>query len=399
MKLSRLQTGCLVFSIVATAMGQSLVFAILPPLGREVHLNEIQITSIVALSSFTFSIASPFWGRYSDRVGRKPVILIGLAGYTLGTLIFASLFQAALMGLLGGLTLYLLVLFFRSLQATIMAATSPAATAYAADFTSPDQRIKTMARLGAAHNLGTILGPAVSGALATLSLLAPLFFAGLLAGSAALYIAFRLPLKIGGRAAALQRLARMKYTDPRVVRYLATATGVFTGFSSIQQTLGFSIQDKMNLSGIETAQMTGAALMVSAIFAFSVQMLLIQRVGWSRETFIRVGLGSLLISALLVANFDNYLNLNLGMAFMGAGLGMVMPSISASASLAVTADEQGAVAGLVSSCPAIGFVVGPLAGGFLYQLNDSYSCLFSAAVYAALIVVMWRTGRRDARPV
>ncbi len=379
---------------MATAIGQSLVFAILPPLGREVGLAEVQITSIIAFSAFIFGIASPYWGRYSDRVGRKRVILIGLSGYTVGTIIFASLFQAALMGMLSGFTLYFLVMFFRCGQSMIMSASGPAATAYAADHTSPDQRTKTMAKLGAAHSTGTILGPAVSGLLATLGLLAPLFFAGILTGVAAIYTAIKLPATNKDELTAHKPQARLKYTDPRVVRYLAAAIGLFTGFSAIQQTLGFSIQDKMNLSGIETAQMTGAALMVSAIFSFTAQMLLVQRLNWTPETFIRLGLGSLFISALFVGNFDNYTILNIGMAFMGMGLGLTMPSISAAASLAVTADEQGAIAGLVSSSPAIGFIVGPVVGGFLYQVEPVYASIFSGVIFTILFLALVITGRR-----
>ena len=83
MQLSRRQTSVLILSLMATSIGQSLVFAILAPLGREVQLNEIQITSIVASSALVFGLVSPRWGRLSDRVGRKPIIIIGLVGYTL----------------------------------------------------------------------------------------------------------------------------------------------------------------------------------------------------------------------------------------------------------------------------------------------------------------------------
>ena len=248
MQLSRQQLSTLAFCLIAIAIGQSLVFAILPPLGREVGLSELQITSIIASSALIFGLASPRWGRHSDRVGRKPVILIGLAGYTVGTLAFASLFQAALMGMTSGLVLYLAALLVRAGQATIMSATSPAATAYAADHTSPDQRAKAMAKLGAAHSTGTILGPAVSGALATLGLLAPLFFAGLLTAIAAVVTAIKLPRSLNGDLVQRKTQPRLRYTDPRVVRYLVAAIGLFTGFSGIQQTLGFSIQDKLHLN-------------------------------------------------------------------------------------------------------------------------------------------------------
>ena len=393
MKLSRQQLTALSFCLIAIAFGQSLVFAILPPLGREVGLSELQITSIIASSALVFGLASPRWGRRSDTVGRKPIILIGLGGYSVGTLLFASLFQAALMGLVSGLALYLGALLIRCVQAMVMSATGPAATAYAADHTSPAKRTRAMAKLGAAHSTGTILGPAVSGALATLGLLAPLFFAGLLTALAALVIIFRLPRTPDADLVQRTTQTRLRYTDPRVVRYLLAAIGLFTGFSGIQQTLGFSVQDKLVLTGVETAQMTGAALMVSAVFSFLAQMLLVQRLNLKPSQFIQIGLACLLVATFFVGNFEAFPSLAVGMAFMGVGLGTAMPSISAGASLAVTAEEQGAVAGLVSSSPAIGFVGGPLVAGALYQVDPAYATLFSGCVFAILLLTMVFTGR------
>ncbi|MCZ6827978.1 MAG: hypothetical protein O7F73_00025 [Gammaproteobacteria bacterium] len=84
--------------------------------------------------------------------------------------------------------------------------------------------------------------------------------------------------------------------------------------------------------------------------------------------------------------------LAVGMAFMG--LGTAMPSISAAASLAVSTDEQGAVAGLVASSPAIGFVGGPVIAGALYPLHPGYASIFSGCVFALLLATMLITGRR-----
>jgi MFS family permease len=394
MKLSRQQLSVLVFATLCTAVGQSLIFAILGPLGREVGMQEIQITSIIATSALVFGLVSPWWGRYSDRVGRKRVILIGLLGYTVGTVVFASLFQAALMGLVSGLTLYLMALFFRCTQALIMSATGPASTAYAADHTSPDQRTQAMAKIGAGHSLGTILGPAVSGALATFGLLAPLFFAGFLTAVASVmtwrWLPAKSPLEYGDRPPR----KKLRYSDPRVVRYLAVAIGMFTGFSSIQQTLAFGVQDTMHLGGVETAQMTGAALMVSAVFAFLAQTVLIQRLKLSPELFVRIGLASLLMAAVFAGTYESFFELAIGMAFMGTGLGVSMPSISAAASLAVSPEEQGAVAGLVASSPAIGFVAGPIIAGGLYQLQPIYASIFSAVVFASVLIALVFTKKK-----
>ncbi|MEE4191280.1 MAG: MFS transporter, partial [Halieaceae bacterium] len=106
--LSRTQSSLLVFSLLTVAIGQSLVFALLAPLGREVGMTEVEVTSIIAISAIIYGWISPRWGRYSDHRGRKPVLLIGLSGFTIGIVFFASVFQAGLMGLLVGTPLYML---------------------------------------------------------------------------------------------------------------------------------------------------------------------------------------------------------------------------------------------------------------------------------------------------
>lgn len=391
------QLTILILALMATGMGQSLVFAILAPLGREVHLRELEITSIIALSALIFGLAAPRWGRLSDRIGRKPIIITGLVGYTVGTVLFASVFYGGLTGILSGGALYMILLITRSSQAIIMSATGPASMAYAADHTSRDQRTKTMARLGTANSMGTILGPAVSGALATFGLLAPLYFAAGLAAIAALVVWRKLPITPAAKITMRTTAVKLRYTDRRIGLLLFTAVGLFIGYSAIQQTLGFQLQDKLHLSGIETAQMTGAALMISAVFTFMIQVTVMQRVQLKPTQFIRFGLVSLLLGAIVISGFETFAMLAVGMAFLGTGMALCMPSISAGASLAVNADEQGGAAGLVSSCPAIGFAVGPICAGGLYQIHSPLAPLFSAAIFSVVLVIFIINDRKASR--
>lgn len=394
-QLGTRQTTVLILGLMATGIGQSLVFAILAPLGREVALTELQITSIIAVSALIFAVASPYWGRFSDRVGRKPVIITGLAGYTLGTLLFTSVFYAGLAGMLSGLTLYIVLLIARCSQSIIMSATGPASTAYAADNSAPVNRTKAMARLGTANSLGTILGPAVSGALATFGLLAPLYFAAGLSALAGYMVWRMLPATPEQDLTTRNPRLRLRFSDRRVRHYLASAVGLFVGFSGIQQTLGFLLQDKLSLTGIETAQLTGAALMISAVFTFIAQMTLMQRLKLSPVQFLRLGLLALLIGACIIASFERFAILAVGMAFLGIGLGLGMPAVAAGASLAVSTEEQGAVAGMISACPAMGFVVGPICAGALYQIHGPLAAVFSAAVFLLVLVLLTLHERRQ----
>jgi MFS family permease len=391
---TRSQLRILVTALISIGIGQSLVFAILAPLGREVGLAEVQITSIIAMSALVFAIASPFWGRLSDRAGRKPIILLGLIGYTVGTVLFTSVFLAGLAGLLGGLALYLTAMVARCAQSIIMSASTPAITAYAADITSPTERTPAMAQLGMANSLGMILGPAVSGALASFGLVAPLYFAGGLAALAAVLVWRILPALPAAQSREDARRKRLRYLDPRIRRYVIAAIALFTGFSAIQQTLGFQLQDRLDLDGIRTAQYTGAALMVSALFTFAVQSTVMQRLKLPPHVFIRAGLASLGIGSLLVAVYSGFTLLAIAMAFFGAGVGLCMPAINAGASLAVTAEEQGGAAGVVGACPAVGFVAGPVIGGAIYPLSETGPALFSAAIMFTTIAVLAVTKKR-----
>ncbi len=387
-KLSRAQLTLLLMALMATGIGQSMVFAILAPLGRQIQLTELQITSIIAASALTFGVAAPFWGRLSDRVGRKPIMLVGLAGYTIGMLVFTSVLYAGLTGVLSGMLLYVMLMASRCSQAAVMSATNPASSAYAADHTTRTQRTRTMARLGTANSLGTILGPAVSGALAIFGLLAPLYFAVALAGIAGLIIWWRLPLTPATQLTDRPLSAQLRYTDPRIALLLGAAIGLFIGFSGIQQTLGFQLQDKLNLTGVETAQLTGAALMISAVFTLLMQLTVMQRAQLRPTQFVRMGLLALVAGALIVAVFNTFLELAIGMAFLGAGMALCMPAIAAGASLAVTPKEQGAAAGLVSSCPPLGFAIGPICAGALYQMDAAFAPIFSAVTFLVVLLVI-----------
>ena len=140
--------------VFAHGMGQTIVMAILPSLGREIHLGEFAIGAIISASSLVFFISSRAWGRVSDRWGRKPVILVGLWGDAVGTLVFAGLFAAGMAGLLAGSLLYALIIGTRMSQSMLMSATAPGTAALIADTTTPVTRAAGMGRLSAASNIG-----------------------------------------------------------------------------------------------------------------------------------------------------------------------------------------------------------------------------------------------------
>jgi MFS family permease len=378
-------------SVLATGIGQSMTFTLLAPLGREVGFAEIQVGLIISCSSLAFTLTSPFWGRKSDIWGRKPVLMLGMVGYTIGAALFAAVFTFGLKGLLSGMTLYLLVISARVLMASLMSAAPSAASAYIADTTSAKHRVAGMGRLGAARTLGAILGPATCGILASVALLAPLYIGVAIALISTIMLAVVLqePTRT---APSLKPKKKMKFSDKRTFPYILVGFMTFFAFSMASQTLGFYIQDRFALDGRATAQAIGTAMMTAAIMSFFAQAFLAGRLKMSPVRLMVVGLPILMTSfgLLLFASSIPILVAVLGV--LGLGLGMVSPGFTAGASLAVGPDEQGAVGGLVSACPAAGFVLGPIVGTSLYQIDHTLPYICPLLLMLPLTIYAWRFG-------
>jgi MFS family permease len=391
---SLLALTTLLLALVAVGIGQTIVFAVLAPLGRELGLTEIQVGTIIAGSSLVFFLASPLWGRASDRWGRKPVILIGLTGYTLGTLVFASTFGLGYAGLLAGAPLWIALVLARMLQSSVMSATPPASSAWMADATESAQRTAGMGRIGAANNIGAIIGPALGGGLAVFGLLTPLWVAAAITLVAAVGVALWLPSSRSPRHAEMAGQAtRLRYRDDRIFPFMVVGFSMFMGFAVVQQTVPFRIQDVLLLSGQETARVVGVAMMGSAVASLIAQGVIVQRLAVAPLTLLRAGTLILIGAFMLLAGARQVPVFVAAMAVMGFGMGLAVPGFTAGASLAVRTDEQGAVAGLSSSVPALGFTIGPLAGTALYQWEPSVPYLFTAAIFVPLALYTLRLPR------
>jgi MFS family permease len=370
--------------LAAGAMGfaQTVLFAILAPLGREVGLVEVQIGAIISASSLTLFLVSPLWGRASDIWGRRKILLIGLFGYSVGTIMFASVFQAALLGYLVPVTALVLLIVTRVANATVMAAVSPSANAYMADITTVENRIKGMGAIGAAGNIGSILGPAIGGLLASISLLTPLYFSVFLTLAAAILTLYALPEL--PKPTVIKKQPRLKYTDPRIFPLVVAGVFLFMGFAIVQQTIAFRFQDELGLSGIDTAKVVGISLMFSAAAALLVQLLVIPRLSVRPFVLLRISMPMMMIAFAMMALGHTQTMYILSMCVLGLGMGLAGPGFMAGASIAVSSEEQGAVAGVAGSCPPLGFTVGPLLGTYLYSIDGALPYWFAFGSYFIL---------------
>ncbi len=397
----RYARAILLTALVAVGFGFTVLFAILGPLGREVGMSELQISSIIATSSLVVFLASPRWGRLSDRWGRKRVMVLGLFGYAVGNLLFATVFHATMIGLLLPVAGYLLLMLTRVMHASVMSAIMPSSSAYMADITSVSMRTKGMGAVGAANNFGSILGPALGGMLAGITLLTPLWVASGVALTTALFVIFLLPDIPKSQPPVGQsestKAKKLSYFDPRILPYIIVGALMFMGMALVQQTLAFRFQDVLGLTAVETAQTFGLAMGCSAAASLASQIGLMQRINLTPFQWLRIALPILAVAFACLAVADTQGLMMFAMVLQGAAMGVAGPAFSAGASLAVEPHEQGAVAGLAGSCGPLGFTLGPLLGGFFYQISPDLPYWFTFAVYLPLLVFVMRQRRGEKR--
>jgi MFS family permease len=372
----------LLLATAAMGFAQTVLFAILAPLGREIGLVEVQIGAIISASSLTLFLVSPLWGRASDTRGRRKILLIGLFGYSAGTILFAGVFQAALLGYLLPITALVLVIVTRGANATVMAAVAPSANAYMADITTVTDRIKGMGAIGAAGNIGSIMGPAIGGLLASISLLTPLYFSVFLTLSAAVLTLYALPEL--PKPAVIKKTPKLKYTDPRIFPMVIAGVFLFMGFAIVQQTIAFRFQDVLGLNGTQTAKVVGFSLMFSAAAALFVQLLVIPRLHVRPFVLLRTSMPVMMIAFAIMAISQSQTMYMLAMCILGLGMGLAGPGFMAGVSVAVSSQEQGAVAGVAGACGPLGFTVGPLLGTYLYSIDGALPYWFAFASYFLL---------------
>jgi len=398
----RLIQFILMACIISIGMGQFIVFAVLAPLIRSVGLAEVHGGLILSFSSIVFALSSGVWGRVSSVYGRRKVILIGLTGYCTGTLLFAATFFAGMQGWMQGSLLFMALCAARMLQSTLMGATTPATTAYMADITSTDQRVKGMGLLGSANSLGTILGPALAAPLILLHLLAPLVVASAITLLTALVVWKLLPRQAsnstgtGIRVGQEIRHTLRSYFDPRYADILLIGVLMFMSYAMCQQTVGYLVQDRLQISPGAAATIIAHAFMCSAVFALLAQLLIVSRLKLTSTTLMFMGLPMMLVGYVVLVGLQGERDALIAFSFIGLGFGLALPGFSATASLSVSAEEQGAVAGVIAGAPALGYIMGPTLGALLYDAHNMAPYAAAAVLNGLLTAAIYRRHKKGA---
>ncbi len=345
-------------------LGLSVVFPVLPFFVRSLGMTELDqglLISCYALASF---VTGPFWGRLSERTGRKPVLCVGLAGFSLAFFLFA----------LGNTFAELVAA--RTLGGLLAGATQPAIFAFAADVSTPERRSAAMGMVGAAIGIGIVSGPVLGGLLAPLGLRVPFFTTAAIGACALLAVALFVPESLSRSERASRPVApRPRLRD--VAPFLGVSLLSQTGRMSLESTVGFLVADR--LAG--DARAVGLLLGAIGLLAVGVQggglRALARR--WPDRTLLVAGTALLALGLCALAFATTWPSIFGAGALIAVGSAIATPTLLAELSRAAP-QAQGEAQGLNSSALSLGRVLGPLLFTALYQVDPGALPYLVAAV-------------------
>lgn len=358
--------------LMATAIGNSMLFAILPPLARELEVGEVWVSAIYTLSALLFLTMSPVWGALSDRYGRRPLIVFGLSSFAVSTFVFAIGAWAGQSGLLPPMAAIVAMALARCLFGGLGSATNPSAQAYVADRTEPSQRTEALAALTAAFGLGSVIGPALAAAFVERIGVAGFMIAvTVLVSAGAIAVRLTLPEKTPPKRQGrpINPFVQFKFAaDPRLTAFMIYGGLLWLSQAASLQALSFFIMDRLEATPDEGLQLGGVALTAGAAALIFAQLVVIPALKTSPRVLMALGAAMVVIGNIELVFAPNYAALVFGFMLNSFGFGLARSGFTGGASIAVTPEEQGRAAGLTTATAGLGFMIAPVTGLWLYQV-------------------------------
>ncbi|MCW5700714.1 MAG: MFS transporter [Rhodospirillales bacterium] len=379
--------------IFVDLVGFGLVIPLLPFYGEYFQATPAEVGLLMASYSAAQFLSAPFWGRLSDRVGRKPVLMISLAGIAVAYvwLAFAE---------------HLWMLFAARAFAGAMAGNIAVAFACAADLTEPGNRARGMGLIGAAFGLGFIFGPAIG---------------GMLAGDDPANADYRTPALVAATlsciALAMTFLALKETISPEV-RERLRAMPPQSRWRQFRQSLtqpavlvliGLSFLAHFVFSGMETTfamwsrrqfgwgpEQNGYIFAFIGVITAAIQGGLVGRLAkrFGEPRLILLGAATLTLGILLIPFSRDLPLLVMAMFIVACGFSLISPTLVSLTSLQVGIDNQGGTMGVSRSATTLARVLGPTwAGALFYFLGKDWPFFGGAIVMAVVVVLALRIGR------
>lgn len=391
--------------------GNTGLQSVMPAIGRSLKIPDSVIALAFSVSALVWVIAAPIWARKSDQTGRRQMVLIGLAGFSVSVLLCALFLTAGIQGLIGPFATIAAFIGARVIYGLFGSAAPPAAQAILASRTTRAERTKALTMLSSAFGLGTILGPALAPffVLPVVGLAGPAYFFAI--GGFAVLAATWVMLpsdtpgshargavtsypSIGGNLTGASVTAAvsepsatgLKLTDSRIWPWMLVGLVMGHAQAMVGQAMGFLVLDRLGVDLMQGQQAVGLVLMTGAFAALLVQWGLIPLLDMKPRALVIVGLALGAAGCVMVSAATTLYGLAVAFAIACAGFGFARPGYTAGSSLAVGPELQGAVAGRVTSVNGASFVLGPSIGVGLYEIWRPLPYLAAAVMSLVLLV-------------
>ena len=372
------------FGLFTVGLGQSFVFVLVPPLARDLGLSEVQTSSIFAISAFAWALTSAFWGRKSDKYGRRNIAVLGLIGYSISLIALITPLFLVERNILDVVYLFPALVLGRLLNGLVGSASRPASFAYIADTSSKEKRTLKFARLEASFLVGTVVGPLLGGFLFLITNETPFYVFSFLA----LIAAFGIYKELNNTSIKKDNVKddiKIKWYSKSILPFLAYAAVLSLCQASLLQSIGFYITDLFReFDDLPTLiSMTFALLSISTIVS---QYLFTDTFPMKNFNLLMFGTLLLVFSYSTMAFFQSISVYYLSIIILGFGFGMTRPALASSLSLAQTPENQGSAAGYLGSVIPIGHMTTPFIAMPIYAINPSYLYYFSSILCIGLIL-------------
>lgn len=356
--------GLLFFAVLVDLVGFGIVLPLLPLYARDLFgADGFQVGLLVAVYSLVQLVMAPLWGRLSDRVGRRPVLILGLLGSAAAYVIFARADSLAM-------------LFLSRIVGGIGGSTIPVAQAYIADVTPPTRRAGNLGLIGAAFGFGFVIGPALGGVLADVtpaSPAAPGYTAAALCLVNALAALIWLPeSRQPGETTRISRFNfRAALTEVAGSRQIQLVLAVYLfvtmAFSTLQPTLSLLASERFAMGTRQAGYLFALLGIVSVIVQGGLVRKLVPRFG--ERSLLRASAIPFCLGLVAVGVANTTPVLLVGLVLIGIGYGGSVPNVLALLSRATDSGRQGAVLGIGQSVGSTARVVWPILAGNLFDVR------------------------------
>jgi MFS transporter, DHA1 family, tetracycline resistance protein len=367
--------GLVFFIMMMDVIGISILSPVAPFIVYRYSSDALMVTLLTAIYAAAQFFSAPALGKISDRLGRRPVLLVCILGSAIGYFIFG----------LGGA---LWVLLLARLIDGITGGNISTAAAYIIDLSKPEERAKNMTLIGMAYGLGFILGPAIGGALGQVSLNAPVFAAGGLSLVTFVLIFFLLPESLPSSRRETAPLKAKDFNPVASIGYMMAKPGlglILTvyalfnlSFDGVNSIISVFVVRKFSVAPLAIGLLFVIVGLSTAIVQGALVGKLVPRFGEKRmaiTSMLGTGIGGLLISLSPL-----FWQLYPIVFFQGAITGFIWSTIGTLAANRIGEREQGQLAGVNAALGGLMAMLGPVWGGLAYDAIAPAAPYWIAAV-------------------